>query len=654
MIERVETGIAAFGSRDVTRTYTLHCAERCDHSIFLEGSAVPLPPVREEALSDNVHKQTILIEAWDKADPKKVSFDVIEPPDGSDVNVSQDVPIIVQAVIHNNGPVSADVQDEILAFAPAGCTVLPDSCTVVVSDLAPSVDVVIQCQFDAHCTEPSTHVFTFTDEVTLLGPTHVYDTDLANNTAGPISLALNVWDYADVKILSQQFLQPPADMLVSEDTLITLEKVLHNNGPEGPVTVTVNKTAVAPQDCTIDPLEHSFQVELPMSVDVTILEDYLIHCSSPSYHTFSVLNVVSGPKEPHVLDPDLTNNTAYTELTVAALTDVQKDILDIDMGPDPLLVEPSTVNLLQVTDTDESSADVNILKTATLTAAGPVVCDVIPAQQQVAMFEPAGISYETLDWDIHMNLADHLGEETWCELTYTVEKSCTDPHTYCYDYAEATLMVCGDTDGDTVADNGCGDLDNCVEDPNPGQEDSDGDGSGDVCDPDPELEVKMCLKFGPAPVNLSDSAGAYMWVICEIGNLETEPIVATISFATGIDLDGDTDVDIPEVVGCSQVDQLVLPGQESFTLAAEEQKWVLYRKAIQCHDPALEDIYEMVVTFCAEPGPFSNDDDGDTLVDEDSRDGTDDDGDSIDGEDPPNSNEPVCHEQKKLLIVHQP
>ena len=275
-------------------------------------------------------------------------------------------------------------------------------------------------------------------------------------------------------------------------------------------------------------------------------------------------------------------------------------------------------------------------------------------QEILQQFEPEGISYETLDWDLHMNLATHLGEPTWCELEYTVEKVCTDVHVGCYDYDTATLMVCGDTDGDTVADNGCGDLDNCVEDPNPGQEDSDGDGSGDVCDPDPELEVKMCLKFGPAPVNIGDSAGAYMWVICEIGNLETDSIVATISLETGIDLDGDTDIDVPEVDGCGQVEQLVLPGQESFTLAPLEQKWVLYRQRTECIVPAVEDIYEMVVTFCAEPGPFSNDDDGDTLVDEDSRDGTDDDGDSIDGEDPPNSNEPVCHEQKKLLIVHDP
>jgi len=624
MIERLEAGLAADELRDVTRTYTIHCNAKCDHQIFLEASAVPMPPVQDEYLSDNVHKQWIDVEAWVYTDIKKIVFEILSAP--TDIDVSADAVVSLRSVIHNNGPYEpVDIQDEILAFAPADCDVTPASCTVVVNNLPVSVDAEIDCDFTIHCSAASMHQFDFTNNVTLVAADHVADPAPENNSAA-ISVVVNAWEYADVKIVDQYFDNPPDTIDVSQNTLVTLVKVLHNNG-QAPVTVTVNKSASAPPDCTIDPLEHSFQVELPPSVDVTIYEDYYIHCTSPSFHTFTVDNVVSGPKEPHVTDPDPLNNAAATPLTVAAILHVDKDVVDIDFGPDPLLVVPSTSNLLSVTDTDDSSHDVNIEKTATLTA---------------------GISYETLDWDLHMNLATHLGEETWCELEYTVSKAPKDAHVV-FDQpatASATLLVCGDTDADTVPDNCPVGDDNCDAVPNPDQTDTDGDGLGDACDNTPEHEVvvKHCLKFGPAPVNISDTEGSYMWVICEIGNSMGYPETVTIDLSVA---------GVPG--GCDQLQQIVLPGQDSFELAALEQKWVLYRERYECHEPAAEDVYTLDVQFCIDQVPQPFDDDGDTVADEDPIDGTDNDGDSLADEDPPDGDGASdCHQQQKLLTVHQP
>jgi hypothetical protein len=159
------------------------------------------------------------------------------------------------------------------------------------------------------------------------------------------------------------------------------------------------------------------------------------------------------------------------------------------------------------------------------------------------------------------------------------------------------------------------------------------------------VEVKDCFKFGPAPVNISDTSGKYMWVICEIGNAN--------AYVDGANIDLTVTPALP--AGCAAVEQLILPGQDTFLLGSLEQKWVLWRVRYECHQPAPEDIYELNVKVCINHVPQPFDDDGDTLVDEDPIDGIDNDGDSLIDEDPPEgSGPPDCHEQVKLLIVHQP
>jgi hypothetical protein len=135
-----------------------------------------------------------------------------------------------------------------------------------------------------------------------------------------------------------------------------------------------------------------------------------------------------------------------------------------------------------------------------------------------------------------------------------------------------------------------------------------------------------------------------MWVMCEIGNADGYVNPATIS----LDVSG-----VP--AGCDAVTQKVLPGLDTFLLDPLEQKWVLYRERFECHT-AVSAIYSLDVSFCIEPTPaIASDDDGDTVADEDPIDGVDNDGDSLIDEDPPEGSGPeVCHEQVKLLIVHQP
>jgi hypothetical protein len=158
--------------------------------------------------------------------------------------------------------------------------------------------------------------------------------------------------------------------------------------------------------------------------------------------------------------------------------------------------------------------------------------------------------------------------------------------------AEKTVIVCADTDGDTVADN-CPTLDeqdNCKHDKNADQKDSDGDGIGDVCDDTPvhDVTVKSLLIFGPAPVNLSDTAGHYMWAIGEIGNLVNHKETVSLSLTI-----------VPSAIaGCTIATEQILPGRDPFYLLPLEQKWVLYRTRFECHDPAVPGIYPLNITLC--------------------------------------------------------
>jgi hypothetical protein len=131
-------------------------------------------------------------------------------------------------------------------------------------------------------------------------------------------------DEADVKIISQTIYDadcsspPPTDIDVSEDAVICVEKVLHNNGPYGPVTVDIVKTATAPPGCSIVAMGPPEQVDLDVSVTTAHQEWYTIHCAEASTHgPFTIDNTIS-IKDPGITDPDPLNNTASSSMDVNA------------------------------------------------------------------------------------------------------------------------------------------------------------------------------------------------------------------------------------------------------------------------------------------------------------------------------------------------
>ncbi len=158
---------------------------------------------------------------------------------------------------------------------------------------------------------------------------------------------------------------PFSEGKVGEPFSMIVETTVHNNGPSGPVDVSVSDTVTAPPDCTVTPTtDDPTLATLHVSVSTHVTAQFQVVCTSPSFHDFSVETCIS-ISGPGVNDPDPGNDchTASVTIGLASEADVRMTGFTFSCGDDT--VDANTVFTCQADATVHNDGP-----------AGPVNADV--------------------------------------------------------------------------------------------------------------------------------------------------------------------------------------------------------------------------------------------------------------------------------------
>ena len=308
---------------------------------------------------------------------------------------------------------------------------------------------------------------------------------------------------ADLRVVGQYVKSPPVEIPLSEDIPVVLDKVLHNGGPHGGVDAVTETVVTVPQGCTVSPNVHVQRFHnLPVSVDILHHEPFTIHCDQLGEHTFVFDDAVS-VSTPAITDPDPSNDSAVTELTLAAVSQADVKVVSVVFVDWPTklpLGQDVDITLRKHIHNNGPWAPVDIAIDSDATAptgctivaknvpssisAVPVSTDQVVDEVWTIKCTQAGL--KTFDFDNSIavatpfvsdpnqaNNSSHklmsVHDDASCEADYDGDGLCD---------ASDLCPANPDCDGDGVSDGS----DNCSMMKNPTQADFDVDGIGDACD----------------------------------------------------------------------------------------------------------------------------------------------------------------------------
>ena len=389
----------------VDEVWTISCSQPSTHAFsFGDTIAVTTAHVVDPTPANNTASTPFSVDVIASADAAISSQALVSPP--SQINQGQNVNVTLRKTLHNNGtfgPVSVSITPS--ATPPAGCTANPSGTNPTSANLPVSADVVVDEAWTINCSQVGAKSFSFDNAIAVTTP-HVVDPTPANNSAStPLPVTVVPPEaQADVKITSQSLLSPPAQIDASQSVDVTLRKTLHNNGPAGPVDVSITASAVAPAGCTATPgASNLTSATLPVSVAQTVDEVWTLHCTAPSTHAFTFNNAIA-ITTPNTNDPNTLNNSASTPLSVDVIATADAKITAQSLVNPPTQITQGQnvpVTLRKTLHNNGPFGPANVSITAS--AVAPTGCTATPSPSNPASASLAVSAAQTVDeaWTIN-------------------------------------------------------------------------------------------------------------------------------------------------------------------------------------------------------------------------------------------------------------
>jgi hypothetical protein len=248
-------------------------------------------------------------------DAKLLSQDITFP---AQIDVSQSVSMVIDQLIHNNGPDPDNEFGNSATFTlPGDCTVDGQGGIVTITDfllvlLDVSVALPHQESVQVVCGQPGTH------QITVEGCAYpgsiLVDADPTNNCDTDVVQFDVVGGLADGKLVSSTILSPPSSIVADTGVQLTVRTELHNNGPFSPLDFTLSKSATAPPECTVTPPAASSHI-LDTSVATTVDEVWTLNCA-PGAGPYSIGFDSALSINIHATDPNASNDDGSINLVV--------------------------------------------------------------------------------------------------------------------------------------------------------------------------------------------------------------------------------------------------------------------------------------------------------------------------------------------------